>query len=273
MIKSAYKVLQEQVKHVHLIRRLSVYEIKAKNSSNMLGSLWEIINPLIQLFVYWFVFENVRQASNINLSDGSEAPYFFWLFAGFILWMFFYKGVTDGSSSIFSRIKILSKMSFPMSAAPSFVIMSHFYVHIVLFVVAIILFNTNGILASVYYLQFLYFIPATVFLVFAISLIMSTLSVIIRDAHLLLNAILRMFIYLSPILWEIGKIAEPYGSLVKLNPLYYLIEGYRAAFFGTEWYAVVHWEYSLYFWGLTLVLFFIGATIHVKFRRHFVDFV
>src|SRR5690606_34352572 len=55
--------------------------------------------------------------------------------------------------------------------------------------------------------------------------------------------------------------------------LYYLIEGYRAAVFGTEWYFITHWEYTLYFWGLVIVLFLLGSAMHVKCRRHFIEYL
>lgn len=267
------KVANEQIKHFHLIKRLSAYETKSKNRNNYLGSLWEIINPLIQLLIYWFVFQNVMNRSGITISNGETVPYVFWLVAGFILWIFFYKATIEGSSSIYSRIRILSKMNFPMSIIPAFVIFPYLHIHIALLAVAAVIFNVGGYYVNVYYIQFLYLIPATVFLLFGIALITSTLSTMVRDVHMLLNAVLRMFLYVSPVLWEVGKIAEPFGTLLKLNPLYYLIEGYRAAYFGIELHFVAHWEYTLYFWAVALTLFAIGSVIHVKFRRHFVDFV
>jgi teichoic acid transport system permease protein len=265
--------LKEQYDHFYLIRRLSIFEIKSKNRNNLLGSSWEVLNLIIQLVIYWFVFQNVRKHETIVLSDGTEVPFFFWLTAGFILWMFFHKSTIDGSNSIYTRIKILSKMNFPMSVVPSYVIFSYFYIHLVMVGITVLLFSIGGFHVNVHYLQFLYFMPATLFFLFSLALITSTLSTIVRDVHMLLNAVMRMLLYLSPILWEIGSLPDPIGTIAKLNPLYYLIEGYRSAFFGTEWYFITHWEYSLYFWGVTMVLFTIGATVHMKFRRHFVDYL
>jgi len=90
-----------------------------------------------------------------------------------------------------------------------------------------------------------------------------------------LNSILRMLLYLSGILWPITMLEDmPFlVKLIKLNPLVYLIDGYRAAFFGTGWHFVEVWEYTLYFWILVAVLFIFGSTLHVKFRRHFIDYL
>jgi len=272
-MKSLIKVLNEQFQYFYLIIRLSVYEIKITNRSSFLGSSWEILNMLIQLSVYWYVFQHVRQGSVVTLSDGTTTPFFYWLFAGFVLWMFFYKSTIETSKSIYSRLRMLSKMNFPLSIVPSFVIFSHLYIHLVMVAVAILFFNLGGFFASIYYVQLLYFIPATVFFIFSLGLLTSTLSTLLRDIHMLLNAVLRMVLYLSPILWEVGKVEGALGLIGKINPLFYLIEGYRAALFGTEWYFLANWEYSLYFWGVTTLIFITGAVLHVKFRRHFVDFL
>src|SRR5699024_9680627 len=273
-MKSAIIVLKEQIEHFYLIRRLSLYELKSKNRSNYLGMAWELINPLIQILIYWFVFGSIRQRSDVDIAAGMDpVPFINWLIAGFILWNFFYKSTIDGSKSIYSRLRILSKMNFPMSVIPNFVIFSNFYIHLLMLGITIIIFNMTGYHINIYYLQLFYFIVATFCLLFSISFIMSTLSTIIRDVHMFLNATLRMVLYLSPILWQISILDDPLPTILKANPLYYLIEGYRSALFGTEWFLVAHWEYTLYFWGLIIVLLLIGSRLHVKFRRHFIDYL
>src|SRR5699024_9861038 len=101
------------------------------------------------------------------------------------------------------------------------------------------------------------FIFATFALLFSLSLITSTLSTIIRDVHLLLNSTIRMLLYLSGVLWPL-TLLEDFPTLMKimmLNPVYYLIEGYRAAYFGSEWYFVTNWNLTLIFWGIVVILF------------------
>lgn len=273
-MKSAIKVVKEQIEHFYLIRRLSLYEIKTQNKNNYLGMFWEILNPAIQVLIYWFVFGTLRKRAPVEMA-GMEIPFFSWLLAAFFLWIFFYQSTIQGSKSIYSRLRMLSKMNFPMSVIPSYVIFSKFYIHLVLLGITIILFQFWGFHINIYYLQFIYFIFAALCLIFSISLITSTLSTIVRDVHMLLNSVLRMLLYLSGVLWPITLLQDfpIIMQLLKLNPLIYLIEGYRAAFFGTEWYFITHWQYTLYFWGLVAVLFLIGSYLHVRFRRHFIDYL
>ncbi|WP_077329243.1 ABC transporter permease [Virgibacillus siamensis] len=273
-MKSAITVIQEQFEHFYLIRRLSLYELKSKNKSNYLGMAWELINPLVQIVIYWFVFGSIRQRSDIEIG-GEMVPFLLWLIAAFILWNFFFHSTLQGSKSIFSRLKMLSKMNFPMSVIPNFVIFSQFYIHVGLLGIAIIIFNFAGYFANIYYVQLIYFMVASFCFIFSLSLIMSTLSTIIRDVHMFLSSTLRMMLYLSGVLWPITILSDHpiIMFIMKLNPLYYLIEGYRAALFGTGWYFAANWEYTLYFWGVVIVLFLFGSKIHIKFRRHFIDYL
>lgn len=274
-MKSAITVVKEQINNFYLIRRLSFFELKSNNKNNYLGIAWEVLNPSIQILIYWFVFGTINKRADVEIMPGHDVSYIAWLIVGFILWNFFYQGTIQGSKSIYTRLAMLSKMNFPMSVIPNYIIFSLFYVYLFMLIIAITILNLMGYYASIYYLQLIYFIIATFCLIYSISLITSTLSTIIRDVHMFLNASLRMFLYLTPILWPISSfLNQPWLIfIIKLNPLYYLVEGCRAALFGTEWYFITQWEYTLYFWVVTIILFLFGSSIHVKFRRHFIDYL
>src|SRR5699024_981214 len=220
-MKSAITVIKEQITHFYLIRRLSVYELKSQNRNNYLGMAWEIINPSIQILIYWFVFGTLRERAPVEVG-GMEVPFITWLIAGFFLWIFFYQSTIEGSKSIYTRLRMLSKMNFPMSVIPNIAIFSKFYIHLFMLVITIIIFQLSGYFVGIYYLQLIYFIFAAFCLIFAISLITSTLSTIIRDVHMFLNSTLRMLLYLSGVLWPITLLSDfpIIMSIMKLNPLF-----------------------------------------------------
>src|SRR5690606_21719733 len=103
LMKSAITVLKEQFKHFYLIRRLSLYELKSKNKSNYLGMAWEVINPSIQILIYWFVFGTISKRADVEIMPGQDVAYIAWLLVGFISWSFFYQATIQGSKSIYSR--------------------------------------------------------------------------------------------------------------------------------------------------------------------------
>ena len=268
-MKSAKMIITEQIKNFHLIIRLSLYELKSNNNSNYLGMLWEIINPMIQIGIYWFVFGyGIRGGEGI---DGVE--FLPWMLSGITVWFFVSQAIIQGSRSIFSRIRIISKMNFPMSVIPTYVITSKFHLHLILVGVIMIILSFYGYFINIYILQLPYFMFATFALLFSISLITSTLATIVRDVQMIVQAVVRMLLYLTPILWTIERLPDFIQIFMKINPFYYIVEGYRSALLGTDWFLIEHIEYTLYFWILVSVLFLFGSILHVKFRRHFVDYL
>lgn len=276
-MRSVVTVLKEQIKSFYLVRRLSVYEMKSANRNNYLGILWEIINPMIQIAIYWFVFGYgiFRSVDRPNVMvNGVEIPYFSWMLSGIVVWFFISQSITMGSKSVYSRIKMVSKMSFPMSVIPTYVIFAKFYQHLMLLVIVLLIFQFMGYPISMYYLQLPYMMLATIVFLVALSLVTSTISTIVRDFQMVIQSLVRILIYVSPFLWPPYKLEpEIVPTLMQLNPIYYLAEGYRATILGLDWYPFVNWEYSLYFWGITILLFVVGSILHVKFRDRFVDFL
>jgi teichoic acid transport system permease protein len=277
IMKSLFTIVREQISSFYLILRLSAFEMKSAHTNNYLGRLWEILNPIIQLAIYWLVFGiGVRGGQEIQMENGDQVPFFIWMVTGMIVWFFVNPAISHSSKSIYTRIQLISKMSFPMSAIPSFVIMANFYTHVMLVAVVMIVLQFTEYKLSVYYIQLPYFMLATLIFLFALSLITSTLSTIIRDVQQIVQSVLRMVLYLTPLLWHTDKLVlngVNLTFLLKLNPLYYLVEGYRASLLGTTWYAVEHVQYTLYFWTLILFMLLLGSSLHLKFRNRFVDFL
>ncbi|MBX6353366.1 MAG: ABC transporter permease [Thermoflavifilum sp.] len=260
-------VFREHLRNLYLIRRLSWFELKAETRKHYLGFFWEIFNPAVQICIYWFVFGvGIRASRTVE-----HVPYVLWISAGMVVWFFVNQAVLAASRSVFSRIRIVAKMNFPASIIPSYVIISKWYPHLVLTVLLLLWFSLRGYMPSLYLLQLPYFMFCLLLLLVAVSLITSTLSTVVRDVHMAVASLMRVLMYLTPVLWS----PKGLGWLelaMKANPLYYVVEGYRAALFGDGWYFLQHARYTLYFWVVVAVLFLIGAVLHGKFRADLVDY-
>ncbi|PAE38142.1 ABC transporter permease [Bacillus sp. 7884-1] len=266
-MRSLLQIMKDHIRNFYLIIRLSVFELKSSSNNLYLGMLWEVINPLILIGIYWFVFGmGIRGGEDV---EGIE--YFPWMLSGIIVWFFISQALLQGSKSIYSRIRIISKMNFPMSVIPSFVITSRFYQHLILLGITIIILAFSGYTPTVYSFQLLYFMAANFAFLISISLITSTLATIIRDIQMVVQSVVRVLLYLTPILWTTDKLPAAIRGVLKVNPIYYIVEGYRSALLGTNWYFIDHFLYTAYFWGLVLVLLLIGSVLHMKFSQRFVD--
>ena len=129
----------------------------------------------------------------------------------------------------------------------------------------------KGIYPNIYWIQIIYYAIAAFILLLAISLTTSALVVVSRDIEFLLKSVIVLVFWVSPILWPISNITNPLLNIVvKLNPFFYVIEGFRESILYHQWF----WQspvLTLYFWGVVVVLMLFGIFIHGKLRDYFAD--
>ena len=112
--------------------------------------------------------------------------------------------------------------------------------------------------------------------IFALGLSYATAASVIffRDLSQIINIVLQVLVWMTPIMWNMNDpdkhIPETLKFILKLNPMYYIASGYRNALIDKEWF----WEHPLltvYFWVVTLIIFFFGIRTFKKLRVHFAD--
>ncbi|CAI8868190.1 MULTISPECIES: ABC transporter permease [Bacillus] len=275
-MKALIRVLKEQYLSLPLIIRLAAYETKSKYQMNYLGVLWQFLNPLIQMLAYWFVFGiGIRKSSEMITGVG-EVPFIIWMLAGLIPWFFISPTILDGSNSVYKRINMVAKMNFPISSLPSVAIAANLFSYFVMMAIYVIVLLAFGIYPNLQWLEYIYYLFCMIVFMFAFSLFNSTISVLVRDYQFLLQSVTRLLFFLLPIFWDIStQLGDKHPALlnvIKLNPLFYIIDGFRNSFLGGSWF-FEDATYMLYFWAFTLLLLTVGSVLHMKFRDRFVDFL
>lgn len=268
-MKAAIKIFQEQIRHWTLIHRLGWFELKTKYIGNALGILWIFLNPLLQIGVYWFAFGiGLKQGSPIN-----GIPYVYWITVGLIGWFYINQSLSTGTSSIYSKIGIISKMNFPLSIVPSFTVYAQLLEHAVLLCLTLMVFQSVGYGVGWHTLQLPYYILATTCFLVSANLLLATLATVVRDVKLLMNAILKFGMFLSPVLWTPDHLPMALQNILHLNPIFYLLEGYRSALLGDGVWFFERGAYTCYFWGLTFGLFVLGAIMNQRLKRNLLDYL
>ncbi|VDZ34456.1 teichoic acid ABC transporter permease protein [Staphylococcus aureus] len=225
-------VFKEHVKNFYLIQRLAQFQVKIINHSNYLGVAWELINPVMQIMVYWMVFGlGIRSNAPIH-----GVPFVYWLLVGISMWFFINQGILEGTKAITQKFNQVSKMNFPLSIIPTYIVTSRFYGHLGLLLLVIIACMFTGIYPSIHIIQLLIYVPFCFFLTASVTLLTSTLGVLVRDTQMLMQAILRILFYFSPILWlpKNHGISGLIHEMMKYNPVYFIAESYRAAIYITN---------------------------------------
>ena len=204
-------------------------------------------------------------------------PFIVWMLIGIIAWFFINSSILGGSNSIYKQIGMVSKMKFPVSILPSVNLSSNFVSYRAMMLLLVTVMFFFGIYPTIYWIQYFYYFICMIAFLFAFGIFNSTITVLVRDYHIMLQSILRLLFYLSGAIWNFEKMFAGtkhvwFIRLLELNPIYYIINGFRDSFLSKQWF----WEkgtQTLFFWLIVGLLITVGSHIHMKFRARFVDFI
>ena len=151
-------------------------------------------------------------------------------------------------------------------------ILSAVFVHLFFLAFEVILYALYGYYPDFYTLQVIYYSICLIVLVLGVTYLTSAVVVFFRDLNQVINIVLQVGIWATPIMWNIDTmdIGPVLKGILMLNPLYYIVQGYRDALIGKT----AFWErpgLTAYFWGFTLAFLWIGTYVFKKLRMHFAD--
>ncbi|MCC3378383.1 ABC transporter permease [Paenibacillus farraposensis] len=256
---------QNLSKNLKLLWELSKKDIKSRYLGSFMGVLWAFIHPMVSILVYWVVF----QVGFKNTPIG-DTPFILWLLTGMVPWLFISESLSTATYSIIENNYLVKKIVFRVSLLPMVKILSALFVHVFFIAVLFIMFKIYHVEFTVYNFQVLYYLLATILLSLSISYITATLAVFVKDVSQIVGVFIQLFFWLTPIFWNLNIVGDKYQFFFKLNPILYIVEGYRDAFINHKWF----WEHPLmtiYFWAIVIVAGTIGTKIFKKMKSHFAD--
>lgn len=248
-----------------LIWKLARSDFKTRYAGSYLGIFWAFVQPIVTIIVYWFVFQ-----VGLRSGDVGDTPFVLWLVAGLIPWFFFSEALGGGTGAMLEYNYLVKKVVFKISILPIIKIISALFVHLFFVAFAVLLFACYRSEPDLYTLQVFYYTFCLFVLVLGLCYITCSVVVFFRDLSQIISIILQIGIWATPIMWSLPMLPERYHFIFKLNPLTYIVDGYRMAFIYKAWF----WErfYSTaYFWIVTLATFALGAVIFKRLKVHFAD--
>jgi len=255
----------EIIKSRKLIFELAKNDFKKHYLGSYLGVVWSFVQPTSTIAVLWFVFQVGFRTAPVN-----NFPFILWLISGLVPWFFVSEVLAQGTNSVLENGYLVSKVVFRVSTLPIVKIISALLVHLVFIVFMFLMFLFYGYRPTIYYLQLIYYVFAAVILLLGITWLTSSLVVFLRDIGQLVSVTLQFGFWITPIVWSYQTVPQKYLPILKLNPFYYLVEGYRDTFVYHRWF----WEHAYltaYYWCITLILFAVGAMVFKRLRPHFAD--
>lgn len=199
-------------------------EIRGKYKGSFLGVLWSFINPLLQVLVYSIVFPVLMGTSTNN--------YVLFLVVGIIPWTFFVTVINQGMTTIKSNAGIIKKVYFPREILPISVVVSgivNFLISCIIIVLFAFIYNV-GIGWQIIFLPLVVLVQA----IFSLGLVfaLSAINIYIKDTEYIIQFVLNMVFYGTPILYERAKFEQNQMIMLlfKLNPMATIIDAYRDIF-------------------------------------------
>ena len=207
-----------------LLAYLVYRDVTVMYAQTILGFVWAIINPLIQIIVFSVIFGRLAGL------DSGGYPYFLFSTVAIIPWTYMTNTMSASSQSLISGQAMLGKVYFPRIIFP----ITPIFARLVDFAISLLLVFAvmawYGVAPTWNFLYLPVFILMMVLIPAGLGFWMSSLAIRFRDVKFALPFIIRMLIYSAPILYSIDLVPEEYRLWYALNPIVGVIEGFRACF-------------------------------------------
>ena len=265
MVHGLISFLTALVHSRRLIFEFALRDFRLRYLGSSLGLLWAIIQPIVTVLIFWFVFSVGFKAPPID-----DFPFVLWLICGMVPWFFIAEILATGTGSVVESSYLVKKVVFRVSMLPIVKLLSGLGIHSFFIGLTLVMFILHGIVPDLYALQCFYYTFACGTLLLGFTWLTSALNVFYKDIHQLITMFLQFGFWLTPIFWSINFVPAQYRIYLKLNPFYYIVQGYRDSLIHRVWF----WEhplYTLYFWSLTGVVLVAGALVFTRLRPHFAD--
>jgi ABC-type polysaccharide/polyol phosphate export permease len=248
-----------------MIRSMSIREIQSRYIGTLGGVAWSVIQPLMTILVYWFVF-----SVGFKVKPAGNKPFIVVFLCGMIPWMMFNEVIFSSANAILANPHLVKKTVFPTEILPFIYLFASLITHSIVLIIFIVVMVLNKMPFSLYNLQFLYYLFALSIFSLGLGWFLSAINVFVKDTLQILSVVVNMWFWLTPIVWNLEMLPVKYRYIVKLNPFYYIVEGYKSSFVYNLpfWH---NWRLGLYFWFFCLAVLVIGASTFRKLKQEFAE--
>ena len=250
----------------HLIWKLAKNDFKKRYAGSYLGATWAMVQPVVTVALYYVVFERL----NRGVSHVADEPYVLFLTAGLVPWFFFSEALNAGTNALREYDYLVKKVVFKISILPIIKIIAATFIHGFFIIILLLVGGLYHYYPTIYTIQIFYYSACLFLLVLAICYTTCSIVVFFKDLSQIISILLQIGMWATPILWDINVLSEKWQKILKINPLVYIVNGYRSAIYGREWFTQDFFS-TVYFWMFTIVVFGIGTLVFKRLKVHFAD--
>lgn len=241
-----------------LLSQLVRRDFKVRYRGSVLGILWSVLNPLLNMIIISIVFSQVFKAVD---------NYKMHILSGLVIFNFFSEATNMAINSVTGNFGLITKVYFPKFILPLSKVFSSAINFLITMMVFVVLGNFMGVTIWPGYMLIPYVMICAFIFAAGVSFIVSTLQVFFRDTQHIYGLVMTIWMYSTPIIYDINIIPEWALGIFKANPLYVFIDFLRqVTLYGTLPSAISFLNCAVWA-GVT---FIIGAYIFVKAQNRFI---
>ena len=234
--------------------------------NSYMGLLWTIAYPLTTALVLWFIFTH---AFRVQPPKG-DTPFIVWLLVGMAAWNFFADTLISVTGCISGNAYMLKKHSFNMSFLPVIYALSALFSHLIFLLITIGFCLFYGILPTLCWLQLFYYAAYLFLLCLGLGYFAATISVFVPDMLNLVNIFIQVFFWATPVFWSFSMLPDRYASILQLNPVAYVVQGYRNAMLNEGFLWTDPFK-AVAFWLVAIIILLLALRFFKKMKPHFAD--
>ncbi len=221
-----FENVKELFAYKSMLRSLVKREVRGRYKGSLMGFLWNFITPLVQIVVYIMIFSMIFR---VDIDH-----YAIYIIAGMVPWIFLSDSFISGSGTIVNNSPMVTKIYFPRAVLPISTVLSKFVNFVISIGIEIVIILVSGYGLDPVMLLWLPLITLLFLMaITGITMILSAIDVYLRDVEYIVNVMMMVLVWLSPIMYMRSMSDE--GSLMSwvldLNPITYFIEAFQHIFY------------------------------------------
>lgn len=269
MFSSVSFTIKEYIKNRKLLWKLAVVHMSQSTIRSTWGVAWVYIHDIL----YFTAFTLFRILLTGNRpADGLNSVEY--LMTGLVPWLMISEVLNGATNAIRNNKVIIQSIRFPIVILPGVEVLSIVVKRLPTYLFIFLICGFYGHLKFFNPFLFIYYVLATVILLWAATTLVSAIIAISDDFHQMYLAFMRVLFFSLPIMWDFetlqGTSYAVIGNVLKVNPLIYLIQGYRDAFVLGNTQSL---QYTAYYWAFTLFVLILGCWVQKRLQKFYSDFV
>jgi lipopolysaccharide transport system permease protein len=244
---------------------MTVRDLKGTSKGAILGFLWVVINPLVQVAAYVLIVSILFRVK-LN-SDAGPFDYVLYVLSGMIPWQIMTRSISEAPMLIRSNTELVKQVIYPIETLPLTTLLVGSFGGLVNFMVFLVLFLIGG---NVKWTLILLPFPILSLLLFLLGMswIFSIAGVILKDLREIVTVIMMLLVYFSPVIVNDSIVGTTVWKMIMFNPLSHVVISFRDIFWGS-----FHpWSWVI-FLGMSMVVFLLGNLLITKAKRFINEYI